>query len=391
MIKLSTLFLLILISLSLSSCKSDEQLEQSCAAVVEGLNYCFEQRSDASNCGKVVDKFSQKITPVPINDFNRPMWASNCKTLCLSTYKGATFMRDYYESTCVESEVITLSDDRLIKLLGMILLFLISSLILYFTIRSVRRVLKFRKEAIRAKGIVTGHDTVYRSGSNLYSPIIEFNDQLGSTQTLTSNTYSSTMNKPSDPVGSIVTVMYPKNQPEKARVDSFMKLWFVPFILFVIGGIPFLVAVNGLFSSRDWAVHHQYLKQHLPAVAGVANSAVHTIRSSALIFNSITGYRITDEKPDSITLELDYRLSPWINRNIYLGAISMTDGYSRGGWGYRPGKAHGRTGTAKVVLSLSSRGPDAYCSNEIELSMYYSGGPTVYERVIPYEKCWSRK
>lgn len=69
----------------------------------------------------------------------------------------------------------------------------------------------------------------------------------------------------------------------------------------------------------------------------------------------------------------------------------MTDGYSRGGWGYRPGKAHGRTGTAKVVLSLSSRGPDAYCSNEIELSMYYSGGPTFYERVIPYEKCWSRK
>lgn len=74
-----------------------------------------------------------------------------------------------------------------------------------------------------------------------------------------------------------------------------------------------------------------------------------------------------------------------------MGANTLTDGHSGCEWGYRPARLSKGYGTAQVRLSMSSDAPDKYCSNEIKLTMYVSGESSFYERVIHYEKCWSKQ
>jgi len=243
---------------------------------------------------------------------------------------------------------------------------------------------------MKARGIVVGHETGSMKSSTVYAPVIEFTDWMGRKHRFTSKYYSSRFGKPSEKLNSQVKLLYPKDQPEEVRRDSFMTLWLIPFILVVWGGGFALGTGAGIFSAKQWRTHYAYLQQHAPGVASTADQFARTIRETTPRLTSIGDYRIIDEKPDSIVIEAEYRLSTFKDDNVYMGAITLTDGRSGGEWGYRPAKLKKGFGTARVRLGMSSNAPDRYCTNQIELNMYYGGGSDFYERVIPYEKCWTR-
>jgi hypothetical protein len=97
------------------------------------------------------------------------------------------------------------------------------------------------KEAI---GTVIGHDTV-SSGDDLYAPIVEFLLPDGRKITFTEKTHSNetildilyklfsklVLKQDTDKV----RVLYDPNNPQKARVNSFGTIYFMPAFLFIIG------------------------------------------------------------------------------------------------------------------------------------------------------------
>lgn len=391
MIKIPVLFLLLLVSVNLVSCKNNELAAQNCKIVMQELDKCVEKRVGQLSCDIAVDDITQSLSLTSINEYNRNMWARNCKSLCTGRYEYRPIVRSNYETICTYSEVITIKDDRLIKLVALSGLFIVSCIVVVIAMGSVIRRRRFRNSSFRAKGVIVRHETTSSGGSTLYAPVIEFKDWMGRLHTLTSSMYSSTMGKPSKAVNTVVDVYYPKDRPEQARYDSFVSFWLVPLILFVFGGVFALASGFGLFGAKEWRAHQHYLQQHAPAIAESADTIVLTMREIVPLVTSIRDYRIVDENPDFIVLEVDYRLSPLKDGDIYMGAITLTDGHSGGEWGYRPARLSEGYGTAQVRLSMSSDAPDRYCSNEIKLTMYISGEGSFYERVIPYEKCWSKQ
>jgi hypothetical protein len=391
MIKTPVLILLVLVSVNLVSCKSKDIAAEHCQIVMQGLDKCVESRVGPLSCDAAVDTIMQSLSLTTITKYNRNMWASECKSLCKGKYQYRPIVRSNYETICTYSEVITVRDERLVKLLALSGLFIVSCIVLVLAMRIVIRRRRFRNSSFKAKGVIVRHETTSSGGSTLYAPVIEFRDWMGRLHTLTSSTYRSTMGKPSRAVDTVVDVYYPKDKPEQARYDSFMTFWFLPFLLFVFGGIFALASGFGLFGSKEWRAHQQYLQQHVPAFAESANTFVHAIRKSVPLVTAIRDYRILDENSDFIMLEADYRVSPLQDGDIYMGAITLTDGHSGGEWAYRPARLSKGYGTAQVRLSMSTGAPDEYCSNEIKLTMYIGGGSRFYERVIPYEKCWSRQ
>ena len=358
---------------------------------MQGLDKCVENRAGPVSCDIAVEDISQSLSLTSINQYNRNMWASACKSLCSGRYEYRPIVRSNYETICTNSEVLTIKDDRLVKLVALSGLFIVSCIVLILAMRGVIRRRRFRNSSFKAKGVIVRHETTSSDGSTLYAPVIEFRDWMGRLHTLTSSVYSSTMGKPSKAIDTVVDVYYPKDRPEQARYDSFMSFWFVPLMLFVFAGVFALASAVALFGTKEWRAHRHYLQQHAPAIAESADTIVHTIRERIPLVTSIRDYRIIDGNPDFIVLEVDYRLSPLKDGDIYMGAITMTDGHSGGEWGYRPARLSSGYGTAQVRLSMSNDAPERYCSNEIKLSMYFSGESSFYERLIPYEKCWSKQ
>jgi len=379
-----------MVSLPLIGCKRHDEGVQNCSVVMQGMDQCVEHRGKQASCLVAVDNIKQLLQQTTVNDYNRSMWADDCRRICLGTIEYRSVVRRNYEDICINSEVFNIKDDRFIKLAALSGIFLTGFIVLLFGIRSFLRASHFRRDAIKTRGIVVGHEASSSDGSAVYAPVIEFKDWMGKEFRFTSTVARSHMGKPAEEIDSEVKLLYPKDRPEEARRDSFMVLWLLPFFLLVWGGGFALMSGYGLFAAREWRQHHGYLQQHAPTIAKSMNSVAMTVRELMPTLTGIRDYRITEEKPDSIIIEADYRLSPFKSGDIYMGAITMTNGKSGGDWGYRPAHLQSGSGTARVKLSMGSESSD-YCSNQIQLSIYYSGKGSFYERVIPYEKCWARQ
>jgi len=392
-LKTTTVLFVVVFFFNLVGCKSDEQVAQVCQPVMQGLDQCVDSRGSAASCSIAAEKINQSLRQTLISDYNRKQWVSNCKSICANTFEYRPIVRRNYEEICLNSEQFNIKDDRFIKLSALTGIWLVGLVVLYFGLRSIQRVRRFRKECIKTKGTVVAHESSYNygskgtSGSTVYAPIIEFKDWMGRTHKFTARVAGHTMGKPSEKLNSKINVIYPKDKPDEARYDSFFSLWLLPFFLIIWGGGFALMSGIGLFGVQEWRQHHGYLQQHAPAIASTADSFARIIRESMPVLTAVRNYRIIEEQHDYIVIEADYRLSPFRGDNIYMGAITLTDGHSGGEWGYRPARLQKGFGTAQVRLSASS----TYCSNQIRLSIYQSGNGGIYERTVPYEKCWVKE
>jgi Protein of unknown function (DUF3592) len=93
---------------------------------------------------------------------------------------------------------------------------------------------KFKKSAARAKGRVT--EKVYSLGNGdmgaTYAPRFEFKTPEGESRSVLSATGSMPAGFR---VGDEVRVLYDPSNPNDAKIDSVMQLWFMPMLLGIVG------------------------------------------------------------------------------------------------------------------------------------------------------------
>lgn len=128
-------------------------------------------------------------------------------------------------------------------------MFLMSLVQFYENIRLLSSGVKTRGEVVsmteRDRRI--GDET---RGAISRNPTVTFTTEAGEVITFRSEIGSSSEFE----VGDQVTVYYPEDAPESARIVSFLQLWFLPIILFVVGApVAFVCFLVFKFSSSNVA------------------------------------------------------------------------------------------------------------------------------------------
>lgn len=114
---------------------------------------------------------------------------------------------------------------------------LVSLSMLAFGIISYSRAKRFLSSAIETKGTVieTVKKGQSKSGSTMYSPRIRFTDRTGQVREFTEKSAGS---PPDFKIGDELIVLYPPDNPEKARRGG--QKWKFFFIAWLIGGLGLL-------------------------------------------------------------------------------------------------------------------------------------------------------
>jgi len=115
----------------------------------------------------------------------------------------------------------------------------------YFSYTKTRR---FLQEGVATQGKIirvekekntTTDEDGYSSTNNSYYPVIEFVDRQGKTYEFRASVGVSSKRKWK--VGATQEIVYPPVEPEKAKIKSFLQLWFA-VIIFATIGIIFTLA-----------------------------------------------------------------------------------------------------------------------------------------------------
>ena len=110
-----------------------------------------------------------------------------------------------------------------------------------------RRAAHFKKTAVEVQGTVVE----LRAGSGgghegtAYYPIVKFADRAGHEHTLYSRIGSY---PPAYAVGEAAPVLYDPADPQRAKINSFIGLWFLPLIFGILGALDFLTGLFLLFA-----------------------------------------------------------------------------------------------------------------------------------------------
>lgn len=131
-------------------------------------------------------------------------------------------------------------------------LLLISILCFVGTVVLIYQQFTFIQIAQRARGKIVDY-VEHCSGSGVddctSSPRVEFTTATGQNITFTNKLSSSTTvgntTKADTALGSEVAILYDKNDPHNARIDSIMNRWFLPFASAIFGvGLLFMAKVG---------------------------------------------------------------------------------------------------------------------------------------------------
>lgn len=117
------------------------------------------------------------------------------------------------------------------------------------------RTRRFLEDAVAVQGTVTGLSAHSSSeGGTTYSPIVQFTTVEGQAHTFTESVSS---NPPRYQPGATVKVLYPPANPQKARVQGWFGLWYLPafsalFALIFLGvGIPLSLADDAVTTAAQ--------------------------------------------------------------------------------------------------------------------------------------------
>jgi hypothetical protein len=91
--------------------------------------------------------------------------------------------------------------------------------------------------------------SINRTARPAYKPVFRFTANDGQTYVVASNTGGPLSDFA---IGELVKVLYIKNRPKTARIDSFAQLWFLPLIFGILGGTATILLVQiGRVRSRQ--------------------------------------------------------------------------------------------------------------------------------------------
>jgi hypothetical protein len=105
----------------------------------------------------------------------------------------------------------------------------------------------FLRDSVPGVGTVVGlqerlsQDSKTGRRSTTYAPVVEFKTSNGKIRQFTSGVSSA---PPSHRVGDSVPVVYDARSPEKAEINNFFSLWFVPVLLGGMGSVFSIVGVT---------------------------------------------------------------------------------------------------------------------------------------------------
>src|SRR5262245_9524823 len=116
--------------------------------------------------------------------------------------------------------------------------------------------IRFLLIAESAAGVVVGHETKVRETRDQDGfttahahPVVEFEDAKGKQHRVTLATGTSGYQP--FPVGKPVVILYPPDDTARARIRSFLHLWFFPVMFTVVG----IVSILGGLWFRTWTSH----------------------------------------------------------------------------------------------------------------------------------------
>jgi hypothetical protein len=155
--------------------------------------------------------------------------------------------------------------------------------------------LKFRKSAQTTEGQIVSYDTeVSESRSNgrtkrttMYRAIYEYRDLSGTTHQAKASSSSSSKGYA---VGAKVPVRFMPNNPDDARIDSFMENWFAPLILGGLGIVFFGIGVGSFVAGITKARNRKWLKANGMRVQAKFTGAIY---DTSLKVNGRSPYRVT--------------------------------------------------------------------------------------------------
>lgn len=144
------------------------------------------------------------------------------------------------------------------------ILLIISPVLLIAAMVAGLHTLNFSRNAVQAAGTVIEmrESKDSESGSIRYAPTFQFPDASGALYTVSSSFYSA---PPEFQVGDQVTVLYRRDDPDTARIDTSTQLWGLPVLLAVIGGILLLAGLILKFWPKLTLWLRGRLAQALPA------------------------------------------------------------------------------------------------------------------------------
>lgn len=178
----------------------------------------------------------------------------------------------------------------------------------------------FISRAMVTQGVVVENVRNYSDDSYTYSPVIQFNTEDGRNVEFKSKMGSSS---PTYSVGEKVEIFYEPNEPEHAKINSFMSLYFFPTILGVMGGVMILGKLAMmLFRRLGKKKETDLLQQGRPVQAKVQGIE----KSTSLNMNGRNSYHIIAHWRDASSNALHVFKSKniWFNPEDYIDREEVT-------------------------------------------------------------------
>ena len=194
---------------------------------------------------------------------------------------------------------------------------LIGALLMFNSTRS------FVSEANLAKGTVTELLTQESRDSNrssstgtsvTYTPVGEFTTAAGENITYVS---SSSSNPPSHQLGERLDIYYLAANPQRAKIDDFIDLWFGTVTLSILGGVFFLVGFIPNLYVKISAGNAKSLLENGIALETTYQSVEH---NTSLKVNGRSPYKIVThwQNPDTTQLHIFKSNNIWFDPSDYI-------------------------------------------------------------------------
>ncbi|WP_326983654.1 DUF3592 domain-containing protein [Chryseobacterium sp. MYb264] len=158
--------------------------------------------------------------------------------------------QDYFNHENVFSMKTTSSFFTLLMIGMMSVAVLISGFGVVYSIVKCVKSIQLTTSGLQKQGKIVDYavsiskDSDSGESKEMYTPIIEFNDNFGKKHIIRGN-YSSGGKESSDRI----TVYYTKDHPEDAVIGNFFSLWGIPLITFLFSSVCLLVALKPLCSN----------------------------------------------------------------------------------------------------------------------------------------------
>jgi hypothetical protein len=128
------------------------------------------------------------------------------------------------------------------KLLKGVGLFFLGIILLVIGVYLLKNKMEFLNNSVQVVGTIIDVESSRSNSTTYYYPVISFHTLDGTTYTFSSETGSSAafdINK-----GDKISVRYTEENPQNAKVDSFMELWGLPLALLLAAIVLLLVGAG---------------------------------------------------------------------------------------------------------------------------------------------------